>query len=336
MEFDKPQYAQLRKYTGPVANVKVLVVDANSACRAVISKSLLSLGYEVATATLASEALSVIGEKKNEINVVLVEAQLPDMEVYELIDKMKSSSIPSFITTAYDDDIPSITKALHTGAIWCFRKPVQISDLQQLWRFAVWNRYEPTLSEEVLDYWWPLSEVVTNGLEWQPSLNTREQSVESVNGKAQESFDKETTVLLKTKRRTWTDDINRKFLDAVQTAGIDAPLKTIFELMDVEGLKKDHVSKYLQKYRQSMNLHANPMEQHVNGQGVTKNPAFNQKDLNMSDPFFPALPISRLPPEENVKINEVFNAKESQMFTDDDLKMWLSTIPGTFSSCSYY
>jgi hypothetical protein len=46
MEFDKPQYAQLRKYTGPVASVKVLVVDANSACRAVISKSLLSLGYE--------------------------------------------------------------------------------------------------------------------------------------------------------------------------------------------------------------------------------------------------------------------------------------------------
>jgi hypothetical protein len=77
-----------------------------------------------------------------------------------------------------------------------------------------------------------------------------------------------------------------------------------------------------------MNLHANPMEQHVNGQGVTKNPAFNQKDLNMSDQFFPALPISRLPPEENEKIDEVFNAKESQMFTDDDLKMWLSTIPG--------
>jgi hypothetical protein len=32
-----------------------------------------------------------------------------------------------------------------------------------------------------------------------------------------------------------------------------------------------------------MNLHANPMEQHVNGQGVTKNPAFNQKDLNTAD-----------------------------------------------------
>ncbi|MCH90651.1 two-component response regulator ARR12-like, partial [Trifolium medium] len=46
MEFNKPQLAEPRIYTGPVACVKVLVVDANSACRAVISKSLLSLGYE--------------------------------------------------------------------------------------------------------------------------------------------------------------------------------------------------------------------------------------------------------------------------------------------------
>jgi hypothetical protein len=50
----------------------------------------------------------------------------------------------------------------------------------------------------------------------------------------------------------------------------------------------------------------------------------------MSDQFFPALPISRLPPEENEKIDEVLNAKESQMFTDDDLQMWLSTIPGIY------
>ncbi|MCI21520.1 hypothetical protein A2U01_0042688 [Trifolium medium] len=46
----------------------------------------------------------------------------------------------------------------------------------------------------------------------------------------------------------------------------------------------------------------------------------------MSDHFFPALPIALLPPEKNEKIDEVFNAKEIQMFTDEDLKMWLSTI----------
>jgi DNA-binding response OmpR family regulator len=91
----------------------------------------------VVNATLASQALSMIGEKKNEINLVCVEAQLPDMEIYELIEKMKSSNILFFVIPAYDVDITSITKTLHTGAKWCFRKPIQISDLPQLRQFTM-------------------------------------------------------------------------------------------------------------------------------------------------------------------------------------------------------
>ncbi|MCI51663.1 two-component response regulator ARR12-like, partial [Trifolium medium] len=46
MESDEPQSAVLRKNTDPVAGVKVLVVDTDSARRAFISKFLLLLGYE--------------------------------------------------------------------------------------------------------------------------------------------------------------------------------------------------------------------------------------------------------------------------------------------------
>jgi hypothetical protein len=38
----------------------------------------------------------MIGEMKNEINLVRVEAQFPDMEIYELIEKVKNSNILSF------------------------------------------------------------------------------------------------------------------------------------------------------------------------------------------------------------------------------------------------
>jgi hypothetical protein len=54
------------------------------------------LSLLVVNATIASKALSMIGEMKNEINLVRVEAQLPDMEIYELIEKMKNSNILSF------------------------------------------------------------------------------------------------------------------------------------------------------------------------------------------------------------------------------------------------
>lgn len=49
------------------------------------------------TAALASDALSIIEEKKDELNLVLVEARLPDMEIHELTEKIKESSdLPSF------------------------------------------------------------------------------------------------------------------------------------------------------------------------------------------------------------------------------------------------
>lgn len=51
----------------------------------------------VVTAALASDALSIIEEKKDELNLVLVEARLPDMEIHELTEKIKESSdLPSF------------------------------------------------------------------------------------------------------------------------------------------------------------------------------------------------------------------------------------------------
>ncbi|GAU40286.1 hypothetical protein TSUD_362660 [Trifolium subterraneum] len=75
-----------------------------------ISISIINIPAQVATATLASEALYITGDKKNEINLVVVEAQLPDMEIYELVEKIKSSNIPSFILTAHDDDTSSISK----------------------------------------------------------------------------------------------------------------------------------------------------------------------------------------------------------------------------------
>ncbi|WJX61221.1 hypothetical protein P8452_46336 [Trifolium repens] len=123
-----------------------------------------------------------IGEKKNEINLVRVETRLPDMEIYELIEKMKNYNILFFIITAYDEDIPPISKAPSTRAKLCFRKLVQTSNLQHLWRFTVWNRFEPTFNEKVFDYWWPMLGATeeSKGLKCQPSMNTKEQSLQSV------------------------------------------------------------------------------------------------------------------------------------------------------------
>lgn len=153
--------------------------------------------------------------------------------------------------TAYDDDTPSISRALGFGAKWCFRKPVQIFDLHDLWRFAVWNRYETAVTEAVPDFVWRLSDVIMAtkglacqpsmntgersrqnaiGLEGQPSLNAGEKTLRSANGKEHEFPDNDNSVLLNRKRKSWTDDLHRKFLEAVEIAGIDGEFDLAYYL----------------------------------------------------------------------------------------------------------
>jgi len=78
--------------------------------------------------------------------------------------------------------------------------------------------------------------------------------------------------------------------------------------------------------------------------------------FHMCEPLCTVLPTPPLPPDEKAYYDKFFYAKGTQLFTDEDLKMWLSTIRGmnmpaiyrcacaraastsesTFSSCFYY
>lgn len=124
-----------------------------------------------------------------------------------------------------DENLPSISRALSKGAKLCFSKPVTISDLRGLWRFAMWNRNSTIASEEIPGFEWHRSEafIVNMGLECQPSMKTGNQSLQSAKGKEQELLDKdnEGEKTLKRKRVTWTDDLQNKFMKAVESAGIN-------------------------------------------------------------------------------------------------------------------
>ncbi|KAG5021958.1 hypothetical protein JHK85_018300 [Glycine max] len=73
MDSDNFQSVDLRKYICPVPGIQVLVVDNNLTCLATVLKILQTLGYEVVTASLASEALAIIEKKKDELNLALLE-----------------------------------------------------------------------------------------------------------------------------------------------------------------------------------------------------------------------------------------------------------------------
>ncbi|XP_045805200.1 uncharacterized protein LOC123898320 isoform X2 [Trifolium pratense] len=335
MESDEPQSAELSKYTGPVAGVKLLIVDADLARRAFISKFLLSLGYEILTATLASDALSIIGEKWNEINIVLVDVQLPDMEIYDLIQKMKENTnipFPSFIRNAYDKSL--ISKALGTGAMLCLRTA---GDLQQL------------MDVEGLP-----KETVSNYLQkYRQSMNLRASPVaQHLNGYV--SITKKSRgkhpLSLKKKGATNNPAFNRKDLNKPLRApvlGTSARFLTLESSSSQESPFSqnqlsppwkqevvEHSTSGLGRFLNCVNGDASEKIRQVintaDGKVSNAGQQLNFSTLmafNMSNQFWPALPIALLPPEENEKIDEIFYTKESQIFTDEDLNMWLSTIP---------
>ncbi|MED6180956.1 hypothetical protein PIB30_014935 [Stylosanthes scabra] len=225
------------KYIVPIPGIKILVVDCDLTSLASASKMLRILGYEVVTATLGSDALSII--EKNKLHIVLMEIHLPDMETFELIDKIRESyGIPSLIMTA-DGDNASIAKALSKGAKHYFIKPILISDLKGLWQFALCST--------------KLS-ILNKNQPWKPLNNN---SNNNSKGKEQELAE---PVVQKRRRIRWTDHLHRKFMEAVILAGHGAGPKKIHEYMNMPGITKQHVSSYLQKYRQLLKEQANQIQ----------------------------------------------------------------------------
>ncbi|KAH1241030.1 hypothetical protein AAZX31_07G075600 [Glycine max] len=253
MDSDNFQSVDLRKYICPVPGIQVLVVDNNLTCLATVLKILQTLGYEVVTASLASEALAIIEKKKDELNLALLEVDLPDMKINSLTEKIREiSDLQYFLMTANDNP-------LCNGSKRYFKKPVTIYDLSSLWMYLKWKIEDGSIvTEDVRSY-------VNNNQEFQPFMNARGQTLQI--GKRKEQRHKiggnqSESLLLKRKRLSWTGDSHTKFLGGVEFSGTsgEAPPNQRHQLRNVPGLAKQNVKNHLQQSLQQ----ANPIHQHSN------------------------------------------------------------------------
>ncbi|KAI4356875.1 hypothetical protein L6164_000860 [Bauhinia variegata] len=96
MASDKSLVVEMIKYSSPLSVIRALVVDSDSTCLEIVSKMLRVLGYQVVTAKKGADALNIVQQKGNELHLVLMEAHLPDMEINELIQKIKRISTLPF------------------------------------------------------------------------------------------------------------------------------------------------------------------------------------------------------------------------------------------------
>uniref|UniRef100_A0A2N9JAU0 Response regulatory domain-containing protein n=1 Tax=Fagus sylvatica TaxID=28930 RepID=A0A2N9JAU0_FAGSY len=283
MNSEKPvSIESIRNSSLFLEGVSILVVDGDSTCLTIISKMLHRIGYKVVTAKRASDALSIVREKEDDLNLVLTEAHLPDMDKYEFLERMGEISklpvvtmsfIPNVVMSA-DDNENAMLGSLFKGAMLYLVKPITLDDIKNLWQFALMKNSEKTIAADgVSSVPGESSEESASDDDTESQLfeNTRKQSHQKAKRKVPEETDKDEeeedydSSVLKKPKLIWTNELHNRFLQAIKLLGIDrAHPKKILQHMNVPGLKKGNVSSHLQLDS------THPNSSHV-GRGITSN-----------------------------------------------------------------
>ena len=103
---------------------RVLVVDDNEVNRDLLSRRLRRLGHEVECAAGGAEALAMLDAR--EPDLVLLDVMMPDMNGYEVLERIKRSEtlrhIPVIMVSALDE-MASVVRCIELGAADYLPKP---------------------------------------------------------------------------------------------------------------------------------------------------------------------------------------------------------------------
>lgn len=112
--------------------MKILSVDDSKIIRRIVSGTVELLGYEMLEASNGEEALDVLSRNHEYIVLVLLDWNMPRMDGYELLCRMKTdqrySGIPVMMVTT-ECERTNIIRALRAGAKHYVTKPFTQEDL---------------------------------------------------------------------------------------------------------------------------------------------------------------------------------------------------------------
>ncbi len=121
-----------RTLPDPFRGKTVLVVDDNATSRKIISESLRSYGLKVETAAAAADALAILENRTEPVDLVVMDWMMPDMDGIEALRRMKSDPelalLPVILMTAFGRE-EVITEAESVGVDAFLIKPIKQSVL---------------------------------------------------------------------------------------------------------------------------------------------------------------------------------------------------------------
>lgn len=107
---------------------KILVIDDDARNIFALKATLLSRGFQCATATSAQQGLAFLSEQKD-IEIVLLDMMMPDMDGYEAIPKIKEKQNVPIIAVTAQAMIGDREKCIKAGADDYISKPIDVDKL---------------------------------------------------------------------------------------------------------------------------------------------------------------------------------------------------------------
>ena len=111
---------------------KVLSVDDSGVMRRIIGRTVDVLGYGFLQAGNGVEALEVLGQHHQEVALVILDVNMPEMDGFELLERIKADPqlqrIPVMMLTT-ESERSKIIQAIKAGAVNYICKPFTPEDL---------------------------------------------------------------------------------------------------------------------------------------------------------------------------------------------------------------
>ncbi|CAN1166639.1 Two-component response regulator ORR24 [Linum perenne] len=252
------------------AGLRVLAVDDDPVCLKLIETLLRKCQYQVTVTNQALRALQILREKKNEIDLVISDVNMPDMDGFKLLEHIEfEMDIPVIMVSAHGDK-ELVYKGVTHGAVDYLLKPVRIEELKNIWQHVVRKRKKNAKNNKESSPDQAAANQVESGgttNHGAPSSGSSDLNAARMNRKRQKDDgdgddedggdsdengrdENGESGTQKKARVVWSVDLHRKFVQAVDQLGYDKAVpKKILDAMDVEGLTRENVASHLQKYR---------------------------------------------------------------------------------------
>jgi two-component system chemotaxis response regulator CheY len=105
---------------------KAMVIDDSRAIRMILTRTLNKLGFEVCTAGNGKEALALLQEQAPQLDVLLVDWNMPEMDGLEFVQQVRRvpsyANVPLMMVTT-ETEINQMVRALEAGANEYVMKP---------------------------------------------------------------------------------------------------------------------------------------------------------------------------------------------------------------------